>query len=158
MSGWGKCIGSRILCDCTVYRYTVIELRPEDRNSCKPSRPVLKSRETRCMVAGCCVIHISQHSTALTLPARLSDRSKNTYERRPNRILKTFVVAGKNVTRLTCLMANVRSSKQVCVDPPRITALTLPARCCAVAPVADMDRRDRRTDGWTDERTPDRYI
>jgi len=79
VSGWGKCIGSRILCDCTVYRYTVIELRPEDRNSCKPSRPVLKSRETRCMVAGCCLIHISQHSTALTLPARLSDRSKNTY-------------------------------------------------------------------------------
>ena len=44
--------------------------------------------------------------------------------------------------------------EQVCVDPSRITALTLPACCCALALAADMDRKaaaidgtDRQTDG-----------
>jgi len=47
--------------------------------------------------------------------------------------------------------------EQVCVDPSRITALTLPACCCALALAADMDRKaaaidgtDRQTDGRTD--------
>ena len=48
---------------------------------------------------------------------------------------------------------------EVSVDPPRITALTLPARCCAMAPATDRlwskggcYRRDRRTDWRTDTR------
>ena len=46
---------------------------------------------------------------------------------------------------------------QVYVDPPRITALTLPARCRGLAPAVDMDRKatviDGQTDGRTDQRT-----
>jgi len=34
-----------------------------------------------------------------------------------------------------------------CVDPPRFTALTLAARCCALAPAADIDR-DLRPAPW----------
>jgi len=37
--------------------------------------------------------------------------------------------------------------KQVCVDPPRITALTLPARCCAQTSATDMDRKATAVDG-----------
>jgi len=52
--------------------------------------------------------------------------------------------------------------KQVCVDPPRITALTLPACFAgAWAPTADMDQNAATIDGTdrrTDVRTPDRYI
>ena len=33
-----------------------------------------------------------------------------------------------------------KKNKQVCVDPPRYTALTLPARCSARAPAADIGR------------------
>jgi len=50
--------------------------------------------------------------------------------------------------------------EQVCVDPSRITALTLPACCCALALAADMDRKAAAIDGTdrqTDGRTPDRY-
>ena len=51
---------------------------------------------------------------------------------------------------------------QVYVDPPRITALTLPARCRDLAPAVDMDRKatviDGQTDGRTNGRTFDRHI
>ena len=50
-----------------------------------------------------------------------------------------------------------RDYNKVCVDPPRIRALTLPASSCALAPAADMDRKaaavdetDTQTDGRTD--------
>jgi len=51
--------------------------------------------------------------------------------------------------------------KQVSVDPPRITAMTLPARYGALAPATDMDRKAAATDGKdrrTDGRTPERYV
>ena len=58
-----------------------------------------------------------------------------------------------------CLLYNMhrRRSTQVCVDPPPTTALTLPARCCTLAPTADMDRKVAAIDG-TDRRTPNRYV
>ena len=54
-----------------------------------------------------------------------------------------------------------RRITRVCVDPPRVTALTLPAGCCAVSPAADVGRQAAAiegTDGRTDGRTLDRYI
>jgi len=45
-----------------------------------------------------------------------------------------------------------------CVDPPpRITTSTLPARCYALAPATDMDRKADVIDG-TDRRTPNRTV
>ena len=46
---------------------------------------------------------------------------------------------------------------QVCVDPPRIIASTLPARRCTVIPAPHMDRKATAVDG-TDRRTSHRYI
>jgi len=48
---------------------------------------------------------------------------------------------------------------RVCIDPPRVTALTLPARCRALPPPADMDRKAAAIDGTQgqiDGRTPER--
>jgi len=48
--------------------------------------------------------------------------------------------------------------KQVCVDRPRVTALTLPAHCCALAPAGCGKTAARgccyRSPGQTDRRTP----
>jgi len=48
------------------------------------------------------------------------------------------------------------SLQQDCVDPSQITALKWPARCCALARAADMDRKAAAIDG-TDRRPAGRY-
>jgi len=75
--------------------------------------------------------------------------------------LADLSVQAPNNVGLRCIKGTICiarfNDEQVCVDHPRVTTLTLSARCCALPPAADRARRAAATDG-TDGRTPDCYI
>ena len=79
--------------------------------------------------------------------------------------LADLSVQAPNHVGLRCIKGTICiarfNDEQVFVDPPRVTTLTLSARCCALPPAADRARRAAATDGTdgrTDGRTPDCYI
>ena len=60
---------------------------------------------------------------------------------------KSSVKSSLKVTRFHFAKTGSTEIKHVWVDPPGITALTLPAGCCAGAPAADIDRKAAAIDG-----------
>jgi len=79
-------------------------------------------------------------------------------------VIRTWVLTPPQSDALTTRPLRPAESLQtaelrVCIDPPRVTALTLPARCRALPPPADMDRKAAAIDGTQgqiDGRTPER--